>query len=193
MDSIKGKVVFVLGAPGAGKGTLTQKLARKYGFKHLSIGDLLRQIVASPNADDTVVEYVRRGELLTTEMLFPILEPHVNAGGVTILDGFPRCLDQAKAFEEQFQHPTAVLFFDCPREKAQIRVLHRKQGREGDNIETFRKRYAEFQELNPSLLAYYEQSGKLITIDTSGRSNSSYGKLLDALEVSQEWVSLTGE
>lgn len=90
-----------LGAPGAGKGTLTKKLARKYGFKHLSIGDLLRQIVASPNADDTVVEYVRRGELLTTEMLFPILKPHVDAGGITILDGFPRHLDQAKEFEQE--------------------------------------------------------------------------------------------
>ncbi|OPB41743.1 P-loop containing nucleoside triphosphate hydrolase protein [Trichoderma guizhouense] len=164
MDSIKGKVVFVLGAPGAGKGTLTKKLARKYGFKHLSIGDLLRQLVTSPNADDTVAEYVRRGELLTTEMLFPILTPHVDADGVTILDGFPRHLDQAKEFEQQFQHPTVVLFFDCPGEMAEARVLQRKQGREGDNVETFRKRYAEFQELNPSLLAYYEQTGKLITV-----------------------------
>ncbi|KKP03547.1 uridylate kinase [Trichoderma harzianum] len=193
MDSIKGKVVFVLGAPGAGKGTLTKRLARKYGFKHLSIGDLLRQIVASPNADDTVVEYVRRGELLTTEMLFPILKPHVDAGGVTILDGFPRHLDQAKEFEQQFQHPTVVLFFDCPKENAEARVLQRKQGREGDNAETFRKRYAEFQELNPSLLAYYEQAGKLITIDTSGYSKSSYEKLLNALRVSREWASLTEE
>ncbi|KAL6803636.1 P-loop containing nucleoside triphosphate hydrolase protein [Trichoderma sp. SZMC 28012] len=193
MDSIKGKVVFVLGAPGAGKGTLTKKLARKYGFKHLSIGNLLRQIVASPDADDTVVEYVRRGELLTTEMLFPILKPHVDAGGVTILDGFPRHLDQAKEFEQEFQHPTVVLFFDCPGEMAEARVLQRKQGREGDNAETFRKRYAEFQELNPSLFAYYEQAGKLITIDTSGYSNSSYKKLLDALQVSREWASLTEE
>ncbi|KAL7952016.1 P-loop containing nucleoside triphosphate hydrolase protein [Trichoderma barbatum] len=165
MESAEGRVVFVLGAPGAGKGTMCKKLAKKYGFKHLSIGDLLRQVVASPDADETVVEYVRRGELLTTELLFPILKPHIDEGGVVILDGFPRCLDQAKAFEEQFQHPALALFFDCPRELAEARVVNRKQGRAGDNAEVFNKRYDEFQELNPPLLARYEEAGKLIKLD----------------------------
>lgn len=90
-----------LGAPGAGKGSLCKKLAKKHGFRHLSIGDLLRQVAASPGADKTVVEYVRRGELLTTELLFHILKPHIKEGGTIMLDGFPRRLDQAKAFEEQ--------------------------------------------------------------------------------------------
>lgn len=93
------------GAPGAGKGTLSSKLASDYGFKHLSIGDLLRQVVASPDADKTVVEYVRRGELVTTSLLFQILKPHIEGGGTIILDGFPRRLDQAKEFENQVNDP----------------------------------------------------------------------------------------
>ncbi|UKZ50353.1 hypothetical protein TrVGV298_004611 [Trichoderma virens] len=193
MEPVEGKVVFVLGAPGAGKGTLSKKLAHKYGFKHISIGDLLRQVAASPDADERVVECVRRGELLTTELLFPILRPHIDGGGVTILDGFPRCLGQARDFENQFQHPAVVLFFDCPRKQAEIRVLNRKQGREGDNAETFGKRYDEFQELNPSLLAHYGEAGKLITIDTSGYTRSSYSRLLNTLRFNQKWASLTEE
>jgi UMP-CMP kinase len=54
-----------------------------------------------PEADETVVEYVRRGDLLPTELLFDVLRPHVNAGGTIILDGFPRRLDQAEAFERE--------------------------------------------------------------------------------------------
>lgn len=89
------------GAPGAGKGSLSAILAKDYGFKHLSIGDLLRQVVASPDADKTIVEYVRRGELLTTGLLFQILKPHIEEGGTIFLDGFPRRLNQAKAFEKE--------------------------------------------------------------------------------------------
>lgn len=43
-------------------------------------------------------------------------------------------------------------------------MVNRKQGREGDNLETFRKRYAEFLELNPPLVHRYEQMGKLVTV-----------------------------
>ncbi|KAM0254373.1 hypothetical protein ACHAQJ_006842 [Trichoderma viride] len=191
MDSAKEEVIFVLGAPGAGKGTLCKKLAKKYGFNHLSIGDVLRQVVASPNADKTVVEYVQCGELLATELLFPILKPYLEGGGTIILDGFPRQLEQAKAFEEEFQLPVFVLFFDCPRDLAEKRVVDRKQGREGDNIETFRKRHDEFLELNPPLLHHYEETGNLITVDTSGHSRDSYAKLLDLLQARREWTCLT--
>lgn len=97
----KGTNCVLEGAPGAGKGSLSAILAKDYGFKHLSIGDLLRQVVASPDADKTVVEYVRRGELLTTRLLFQVLKPHIEEGGTIILDGFPRRLDQAQAFEKE--------------------------------------------------------------------------------------------
>lgn len=90
-----------LGSPGAGKGTLCTMLSKSYGFKHLSIGDLLRQVVKSPDADKTVVEHVRQGELVTTNLLFQILKPHIEEGGTIILDGFPRRLDQAKEFEKE--------------------------------------------------------------------------------------------
>lgn len=96
------------GAPGAGKGSLSAILARNYGFKHISIGDLLRQVVAFPDADKTVAEYVRRGELLTTSLLFQILKSHVEKGGTILLDGFPRRLDQAQAFEKEVCSESAV-------------------------------------------------------------------------------------
>lgn len=99
------------GAPGAGKGSLSAILAKDYGFKHLSIGDLLRQVVASPEADKTIAEYVRRGELLTTSLLFQILKPHIEEGGTLILDGFPRRLDQAQAFEKEVRMAYSYLKF----------------------------------------------------------------------------------
>ncbi|KAH0494771.1 hypothetical protein TgHK011_008360 [Trichoderma gracile] len=182
MKPVGRRFIFVLGAPGAGKGSLSKKLANRYCFTHISIGDLLRQVVAMPEANETVIGYVKRGELLPTELLFDVLRPHVDVGGTIILDGFPRRLDQAEAFEKEFQAPLLVLFFDCPRDLAEGRVVNRKQGREGDNLETFKKRYDEFQNLNPPLLERFEKQGKLITIDTSGYTKQSYATLLALLQ-----------
>ena len=56
-------VVFVLGAPGAGKGTQCSRLSRKYGYTHLSAGDLLRAEVRDNGTDGELIA-VRRVVLL---------------------------------------------------------------------------------------------------------------------------------
>lgn len=62
-----------------------------------------------------------------------------------------------------------VLFFGCPKALVEQRVINRKQGREGDNLETFRKRYDEFMELNPPLVHRYGQMGKLVIVSDKMR------------------------
>jgi len=108
-----------------------------------------------------------------------------------LLDGFPRRLDQARSFEEIFGLPHLVIFFDCAEILAEKRVVRRMVGRDGDNHETFKRRYKEFVKLNPPVLEYYEDKGKLIKVDTSGDSDVSYAKLLGVLRTRSAWESLT--
>lgn len=76
-------------------------LAQKYNFNHLSIGDLLRKVALSTTADEQLVEYIRRGELVDSQRLFAILKPEIERSNRPILlDGFPRRIDQAMQFEE---------------------------------------------------------------------------------------------
>ncbi|KAK0666901.1 adenylate kinase-domain-containing protein [Cercophora samala] len=191
-------VIFVIGAPGAGKGTLCKMLAAAHDLEHLSIGDLLRQTVSSPNADKEMAGYIQRGELLPTHMILSTMRPHItepscgDAGRILLLDGFPRRLDQAKEFETVFGPPNMVLFFDCPEDLARERVLSRQLGRAGDTIEVFNQRHLEFRELNPPVLSYYGSAPtvKTITIDTSGPTDESYVALQTALSGSEEWAAL---
>jgi hypothetical protein len=44
MSDSKPRIIFVLGAPGSGKGTQCEKVVHEFGFKHLSAGDLLREV-----------------------------------------------------------------------------------------------------------------------------------------------------
>ncbi|EFX01594.1 uridine kinase [Grosmannia clavigera kw1407] len=99
-------VIFIIGAPGAGKGTLCKNLARDFGLKHVSVGDVLRKAVLEPDVDNTILKYVQTSELLPTELLFSVLNPHLLSGKeghahIILLDGFPRQLDQARSFEEE--------------------------------------------------------------------------------------------
>ncbi|KOS20566.1 Uridylate kinase [Escovopsis weberi] len=164
-------IIFVLGnkgSPGAGKGTLCKRLAAEHGLKHLSTGDLCRQAVSAPDADPLVVDYMSRQQPLTAEMLLPILRAQIESlrgqCSTLVLDGFPRKMGQLQPFEEAFGDPLVVLFFDCPEELAEDRVVHRVANRAGDDRETFRRRYGEFLQWNPPICEYYGKKGKVLSV-----------------------------
>lgn len=69
-------VIFVLGGPGAGKGTQCANLVRDYGFKHLSAGDLLREEQDRPGSEfgEMIKEYIRDGKIVPQEVTIQLLE-----------------------------------------------------------------------------------------------------------------------
>jgi UMP-CMP kinase len=69
-------VIFVLGGPGAGKGTQCAYLVREYEFQHLSAGDLLREEQERPDSQfgDMIKEYLRDGKIVPSEVTVHLLE-----------------------------------------------------------------------------------------------------------------------
>lgn len=69
-------VIFVLGGPGAGKGTQCANLVRDYGFKHLSAGDLLREEQDRPGSEfgEMIKTYIREGKIVPMEVTIKLLE-----------------------------------------------------------------------------------------------------------------------
>lgn len=69
-------VIFVLGGPGAGKGTQCAFLVRDYGFTHLSAGDLLRAEQDRPHSEfgNLIREYIRDGRIVPMEVTVQLLE-----------------------------------------------------------------------------------------------------------------------
>ena len=70
------KVIFVLGGPGAGKGTQCANLVRDYGFRHLSAGDLLREEQDREGSEtgEMIKEYIREGKIVPMETTIKLLE-----------------------------------------------------------------------------------------------------------------------
>ena len=74
-------VLFVLGGPGAGKGTQCAKLVKDYGFKHLSAGDLLREEQDREGSQfgDLIKEYIKEGLIVPMEVTIQLLENAITA------------------------------------------------------------------------------------------------------------------
>lgn len=92
---------------GSGKGTQCEKIVQKYGYTHLSSGDLLREKVKS-NSDDLgkeINKYLQSGALVPNELILEMLKSEMikkahNSVGF-LIDGYPRKVDQGLAFENQ--------------------------------------------------------------------------------------------
>jgi adenylate kinase len=137
--------LILLGAPGAGKGTQSQRLATRFGIPQISTGDMLRQA----RRDGTPLgrkaeEYMNRGELVPDDVVIGLVEERLDRPDAKygfILDGFPRTLAQAEALDQllarlgrqklkvvNVQVPEAALFerlggrLSCPKDGASYHV-----------------------------------------------------------------------
>ncbi|XP_030966262.1 UMP-CMP kinase 3-like [Quercus lobata] len=162
-------VVFVLGGPGSGKGTQCANIVEHFGYTHLSAGDLLRAEIKSGSENGTMIQnMIKEGKIVPSEVTIKLLQRAMQENGNDkfLIDGFPRNEENRAAFEEVTKiEPAFVLFFDCPEEEMERRLLSRNQGREDDNIETIRKRFKVFLESSLPVIEHYTAREKVRKID----------------------------
>ncbi|KAI9199869.1 adenylate kinase-domain-containing protein [Polychytrium aggregatum] len=163
-------VVFVLGGPGAGKGTQCARIVEEFGFVHLSAGDLLRaerQRAGSPYGE-LINNYIKEGQIVPMEITIALLHQAMKESGSKrfLIDGFPRALDQAQCFEDEVCKSQFTLYFDCPDEEMLRRLLKRGEssGRVDDNIESIKKRFVTFHETSYPVVEYYSKMNKVKTV-----------------------------
>jgi len=96
--------------------------------------------------------------------------------GRFLVDGFPRKMDQALRFEEAVCPARFVLFYDCPEEEMERRLLERGKtsGRADDNADSIRKRFRTFVETSMPVVDHYEKEGRVIKIDASAERDAVY-------------------
>lgn len=119
----KPQVVFVLGGPGAGKGTQCSNIVSKFGFVHLSAGDLLRAECSKPDSTfgELINTHIKNGTIVPVEITCKLIQNAMEASAANrfLIDGFPRnkenMLGWNKAIGDQV-NLLFVLFLDCPQD-----------------------------------------------------------------------------
>lgn len=163
------EVVFVLGAPGAGKGTQCTFISKEYDFVHLSAGDLLREERQRPGSEygEMIEEKIRNGEIVPVEVTCSLIHKAMQNSGKTrfLVDGFPRNKDNLDGWERVMSDKTKllfVLFFECSRDICTERCLGRGaagSGRSDDNLDSLKKRFNTYLNDTLPIINHYDQKG----------------------------------
>ena len=122
--------LILLGAPGAGKGTLASYLIEKMGVPSISTGNILREAIKNNTPlGQSAKEYMDAGRLVPDEVIIGIIQERLQESDCAngyILDGVPRTIAQAEAMEQAGISFDAVVAIEIPDEKIIARMGGRR-------------------------------------------------------------------
>jgi adenylate kinase len=173
--------LIMLGPPGAGKGTQSQRLVEKHGIVQLSTGEMLRSAVAAGTPIGLKAkDLMARGALVPDDIVVGIVSDRIeepDAKNGFVLDGFPRTVAQAQALDRlladkglkldaviQLGVDEAILL-----KRIETRVAEMKARgdsvRADDNPQSFKIRLDAYRAQTAPLIDYYGKKGALRTVD----------------------------
>lgn len=187
--------LILLGAPGSGKGSISENLVKEFGYYHLSTGELLRSEIAKGTTLGKEIDaLLKKGQLFPDEKMIPMVKAELRNKENYILDGFPRTIPQAEAIEDLKIELVISLEVSgsqvverlsgrrtCPKCNAGYHIKYlppKKAGicdkcgtaliqRADDNPETIKARFKVYYRNTHPLIEYYRKKGLLKIIDAS--------------------------
>ncbi|XP_076440912.1 UMP-CMP kinase-like [Babylonia areolata] len=186
-------VVFVLGGPGAGKGTQCQRIEQEFKYVHLSAGDLLRaerQKTDSKYRED-IETHIKNGSIVPVKITCSLLRMAMEESKKNhfLIDGFPRNKDNLDGWNQAMDSVAVVrkvLFFNCREDVCVNRCLDRGKtsGRADDNMESLKKRIKTYTESTMPVIEHYRKLDLVAEIDANQTPEEVFGdvkKVFDSL------------
>lgn len=188
--------LILFGPPGSGKGTQSERLIEKYGWIHLSTGNLLRKEIAEKTPLGLEAKnYMDKGQLVPDEvvigMIRSALEHNPEAKGF-LFDGFPRTVAQSEALDnllaEKNSEISLVLALNVSEQELVQRLLNRGKtsGRSDDVDENvIRARIEEYESKTAPVADYYSRLGKVRYVKGEGGVEHIFHSLCEQIESRQ--------
>jgi adenylate kinase len=186
--------IVLFGPPGAGKGTQSEKLIKKYGLTHLSTGDLFRKHLGEgTELGISAKKYMNEGHLVPDEVVIGMVEDKINeTKNMThgyIFDGFPRTTAQARALDQMLAiHKLTIsgmIALDVPQEilKSRIKERGKTSNRMDDQDEVkINVRINVYLDETLPVADYYNVQGKLTTINGVGEIEQIFDSITSVID-----------
>jgi adenylate kinase len=180
-------VIILLGPPGSGKSTQSEKITAEFGIPGVSTGALLRaEVAAGTTLGKSIDADMKKGALISDEVVNQLVAARFakpDAARGLILDGYPRTTSQAKYLDELLAKrkipPPLVLNFTVSKEEVIKRMSSR--GRADDQPQVIAERLAVYDRETKPLLEYYA-SGGVKNIESTGTPDQIYQRVRAVLQ-----------
>ena len=167
--------VIIFGPPGAGKGTQSQNIVKKFNLFQVSTGDLLRnEIKNKTQIGKEIEEIISRGDFATDDVVNKLIKNIIfdpEKKNKLIFDGYPRSLNQAKnldlLLDSSNQKIDFIFFLNVNKDTIIKRIERRKsvEKRPDDDLNTILKRYDTYMETTKPVLDFYSKNLNFYEID----------------------------
>lgn len=182
--------IIIFGPPGAGKGTQAKQISKEYGIPHLSTGEIFRNAIKNGTSlGKKVKQILDEGELVPDETVVKLVKEELEKDKYDagyILDGFPRTVPQARAFDQYLDKKNeeldAFLFLVVPEEELIDRIMNRKDGRADDTEEAIKNRLAIYREETAPVVQFYKDKSVVIEIYGVGSIEDIFNRIKKSLE-----------
>ena len=181
--------MFVLGGPGAGKGTVCRRLMATGQYCHLSAGDLLRQERQTGSEVANLIEScIVEGTIVPAYVTVRLIRTAMQSNGWNqhdfLIDGFPRNFENYNAWRQDMSDVTVkgLIFIDCPDSVLIDRIMGRSEARSDDNMDSLRKRLAVFHEQTAEIIRHFEGLGQVIRVKGDSAPDTVYTDVTGQLQ-----------
>jgi len=205
--------IVILGPPASGKGTQASKLSKELEIPNISLGNIFREnIELNTQLGKLVKPYITKGKLVPDEITTRVVieklsELNINSG--FILDGFPRNLAQAKAFQQYYNIDKAILieiddetvmrrisgrricpncgaiyniYYEPPKYENRCDICgHPLIRRKDDNEQTAMKRLKDYKENTLPVIEFYDEKGILIRVNGLNSPDEIFDEITKSL------------
>ncbi len=182
--------IILFGPPGAGKGTQAKLLEESLSVPQLSTGDMFRNAIKNQTPLGVKVKAIMdSGKLVSDEVVVEMVQetiakPEFKNG--YILDGFPRTVAQAEAFdallEERGEKVNAFIAMEVPENELVSRLVNRGQGREDDTPEKIKVRLKVYEQETAPVMEHYRKKGMYKSVNGLGTVDEIQQRLIDAIK-----------
>jgi len=190
--------IVIFGPPGAGKGTQSNFIVKKYKLHQLSTGELLRREIKDKTALGKQIEsIINIGNLVSDDIVSDLIEKYIsdiNYKSRLIFDGYPRNLVQVKNLDNLLnkynQKIDIVLKLSVSLKTIKERISERKnlENREDDNEKIAIKRYEMYEKNIEPVIEYYKQTKLLIVVNGEKSVTEISDEISDLIEGNKGWL-----
>ena len=190
--------IVIFGPPGAGKGTQSKFIVKKYNLYQLSTGDLLRnEIKKKSELGNKIYSIINSGGLVSDEIVGNLIEKFLSKNefkNKIIFDGYPRTLTQAKNLDNLLikygQKVDVVLKLTVSLETIKKRISERQiqENRMDDSDDVAIKRFQTYDQSTKPVLEYYKKQKLIKEVNGEQKIEEINKKIGDIIDLIEGWL-----